>query len=180
MYFSQSPEEIERLTVDENLSEMDRACLLISTGQDVQKVCVVDHLPQLLSTNQMDALCRVVPKLSVSIREINKHKAITHTHTHMHMHTHTQRIVMHTYTLTHTHTQQIVMLTHTHSHTHTQDLLPAASLEIQESASKSFAIVIEQELVPIHIYVTACLPTVLKQLENRDSSKSVLTRASWH
>ena len=117
MYFSQSPEEIERLTVDENLSEIDRACLLISTGQEVQKVCVVDHLPQLLSTNQMDALCRVVPKLCVSIREINKHKAITHTHTHSHAYAHTHTTHCHAHTHTHTHTQRIVM--HTHSHTHT-------------------------------------------------------------
>lgn len=63
----QSPEEIERLMVDENLSEMDRACLLINTGIDVQKVCTIGHLTDLLKTNQMEVLSRIIPKLCVSI-----------------------------------------------------------------------------------------------------------------
>ncbi len=52
--------------MDEGLSVMDRAVLLISTGQDVQRLCVLDQLPALLKTDQMDTLCRVIPKVCVS------------------------------------------------------------------------------------------------------------------
>lgn len=51
--------------VDESLSEMDRACLLINTGLDVQKICVIGQLAHLLKTNQMDVLSRIVPKIRV-------------------------------------------------------------------------------------------------------------------
>ena len=52
--------------VDESLTEMERACLLIGTGQDVQKICVIEHLPDLLQNDQMETLCRILPKLCVS------------------------------------------------------------------------------------------------------------------
>ena len=53
--------------MDEGLSVIDRASLLVSSGQDVQKLCVIDQLPTLLKTDQMDTLCRVIPKLCVRI-----------------------------------------------------------------------------------------------------------------
>ena len=52
-----------------------------------------------------------------------------------------------------------------------QTVLPEANHEFQELASKVFAAIVQQELVSVHIYVTSCLPTVLKQLESRDTSK---------
>ncbi len=61
-----SEEEIEKLTIDETLTDMERACLLIATGQDVQKMFVIEHLPDLLRHQQMEALCRVLPKICVS------------------------------------------------------------------------------------------------------------------
>ena len=62
----QSPEEIEKLSVDEKLSEMERASLLISTGQDVQKVCVIEHLVDLMSKYKMECLSKIIPKICVS------------------------------------------------------------------------------------------------------------------
>ena len=54
------------LSVDENLGDLDRTCLLLTTGQDVQKVCVIQNMPELLKNQQMETLCRVIPKLCVS------------------------------------------------------------------------------------------------------------------
>jgi len=63
----QSPEEIAKLTIDESLSDIDRAQLLITTGQEVQQICAINQLPHLLDHYNVDAMCRVVPQLMVSI-----------------------------------------------------------------------------------------------------------------
>ena len=62
----QSPEEIAKLTIDESLSDIDRAQLLITTGQEVQQICAINQLPRLLEYYNIDAMCRVVPQLMVS------------------------------------------------------------------------------------------------------------------
>lgn len=62
----QSPEEIAKLTIDESLSDIDRAQLLITTGQEVQQICAINQLPRLLENHNVDAMCRVVPQLMVS------------------------------------------------------------------------------------------------------------------
>ncbi len=66
LYITQTAEEIEKFLIDEKLSDLDRTCLLLSTGQDVQKLCVIENLPNLLRQHQMETLCRVIPKLCVS------------------------------------------------------------------------------------------------------------------
>ncbi|XP_032233153.2 serine/threonine-protein phosphatase 4 regulatory subunit 4 isoform X2 [Nematostella vectensis] len=58
-----SPEEIERLTVDENLDTVERAVLLVSSGVEIQKLSVITNLPKLLETNSADVNRRVVPLL---------------------------------------------------------------------------------------------------------------------
>ena len=63
----QSPEEIAKLTIDESLSDIDRAQLLITTGQEVQQICAINQLPRLLEKYNVDTMCRVVPQLMVSI-----------------------------------------------------------------------------------------------------------------
>lgn len=55
-----------------------------------------------------------------------------------------------------------------------QTVLPGANHEFQKLASKVFAVIVQQELVSVHIYVTSCLPSVLQQLESRDTSKRSL------
>ena len=54
--------------MDESLSPLDRAVLLISTGQDIQKLCVIEQLTKLLKIDQMDTLSRVIPKVCVSLK----------------------------------------------------------------------------------------------------------------
>ncbi|XP_065895478.1 serine/threonine-protein phosphatase 4 regulatory subunit 4-like isoform X2 [Dysidea avara] len=60
---TKSPEEIAKLTIDESLSDIDRAQLLITTGQEVQQICAINQLPCLLEHYNVDAMCRVVPQL---------------------------------------------------------------------------------------------------------------------
>ncbi|XP_053458790.1 serine/threonine-protein phosphatase 4 regulatory subunit 4 isoform X1 [Nycticebus coucang] len=61
-----TPEEIERLTVDEDLSDIERAVYLLSAGQDVQGTSVIANLPFLMRQNPAETLRRVLPK----VREI--------------------------------------------------------------------------------------------------------------
>ncbi|CAH1792525.1 unnamed protein product [Owenia fusiformis] len=56
-------EEIERLTVDVLLSDIERAVYLLSSGQEVQRVSVITNLPDLLRDNNADCMRRVVPKV---------------------------------------------------------------------------------------------------------------------
>ncbi|KAM8921732.1 serine/threonine-protein phosphatase 4 regulatory subunit 4 isoform 2-T2 [Pelodytes ibericus] len=58
-----TPEEIERLTVDEGLNDIERAVYLLSSGQDIQGTSVVANLPVLIRQSPADALRRVVPKV---------------------------------------------------------------------------------------------------------------------
>ncbi|KAM9014187.1 serine/threonine-protein phosphatase 4 regulatory subunit 4 isoform 1-T1 [Ara ararauna] len=58
-----TPEEIERLTVDEELSDIERAVYLLSSGQDIQGTSVVANLPVLMRQNPAETLCRVLPKI---------------------------------------------------------------------------------------------------------------------
>nr|XP_048287143.1 serine/threonine-protein phosphatase 4 regulatory subunit 4 isoform X2 [Myodes glareolus] len=58
-----TPEEIERLTVDEDLSDIDRAVYLLSAGQDIQGTSVIANLPILMRQNPTETLRRVLPKV---------------------------------------------------------------------------------------------------------------------
>uniref|UniRef100_A0A8I3W0Z8 Serine/threonine-protein phosphatase 4 regulatory subunit 4 n=1 Tax=Callithrix jacchus TaxID=9483 RepID=A0A8I3W0Z8_CALJA len=58
-----TPEEIERLTVDEDLSDIERAVYLLSAGQDIQGTSVIANLPFLMRQNPTETLRRVLPKV---------------------------------------------------------------------------------------------------------------------
>ncbi|MBZ3880161.1 Serine/threonine-protein phosphatase 4 regulatory subunit 4 [Sciurus carolinensis] len=58
-----TPEEIERLTVDEDLSDIERAVYLLSAGQDIQGTSVIANLPFLMRQNATETLRRVLPKV---------------------------------------------------------------------------------------------------------------------
>nr|XP_045361662.1 serine/threonine-protein phosphatase 4 regulatory subunit 4 isoform X1 [Camelus bactrianus] len=58
-----TPEEIERLTVDEDLSDIERAVYLLSAGQDIQGTSVIANLPFLMRQNPAETLRRVLPKV---------------------------------------------------------------------------------------------------------------------
>ncbi|XP_067848054.1 serine/threonine-protein phosphatase 4 regulatory subunit 4 [Heptranchias perlo] len=61
--YLKTPEEIERLTVDEELNDIERAVYLLSSGQDVQRTSVVVNLPNLMRQNTSETIRRVVPKI---------------------------------------------------------------------------------------------------------------------
>ena len=50
-------------------------------------------------------------------------------------------------------------------------MLPSASVEIHEAASKTFTELIQKELIPIHIFTTTCMSAILAQLDNREKCK---------
>ncbi|XP_063078611.1 serine/threonine-protein phosphatase 4 regulatory subunit 4 isoform X2 [Engraulis encrasicolus] len=56
-------EEIDKLTVDENLNDIERAVYLLSSGQDVQRASVIVNLPTLVRQNPAETFRRVVPKV---------------------------------------------------------------------------------------------------------------------
>ncbi|KAM9420975.1 serine/threonine-protein phosphatase 4 regulatory subunit 4 isoform 1-T3 [Salvelinus alpinus] len=56
-------EEIEKLTVDEDLNDIERAVYLLSSGQDVQRASVIINLPNLVRQNPAETFRRVVPKV---------------------------------------------------------------------------------------------------------------------
>ncbi|XP_006879158.1 PREDICTED: serine/threonine-protein phosphatase 4 regulatory subunit 4 isoform X1 [Elephantulus edwardii] len=58
-----TPEEIERLTVDEDLSDIERAVYLLSAGQDIQGTSVIANLPYLMRQNPTETLRRVLPQV---------------------------------------------------------------------------------------------------------------------
>ncbi|XP_062323373.1 serine/threonine-protein phosphatase 4 regulatory subunit 4 isoform X6 [Osmerus eperlanus] len=56
-------EEIDKLTVDEDLNDIERAVFLLSSGQDVQRASVIINLPNLVRQNPAETFRRVVPKV---------------------------------------------------------------------------------------------------------------------
>uniref|UniRef100_A0A669C7U8 Protein phosphatase 4 regulatory subunit 4 n=1 Tax=Oreochromis niloticus TaxID=8128 RepID=A0A669C7U8_ORENI len=59
----QTAEEIDQLTVDEDLNDIERAVYLLSVGQEVQRVSVISNLPSLVRQNPAETFRRVVPKV---------------------------------------------------------------------------------------------------------------------
>lgn len=47
-------------------------------------------------------------------------------------------------------------------------MIPSSSVDVQVMASRVLGEMVQQELIPIHVFMTTCLSTVLRQLENRD------------
>uniref|UniRef100_A0A8C2WX02 Protein phosphatase 4, regulatory subunit 4 n=1 Tax=Cyclopterus lumpus TaxID=8103 RepID=A0A8C2WX02_CYCLU len=61
--FFQTAEEIDQLTVDEDLNDIERAVYLLSVGQEVQRASVISNLPSLVRQNPAETFRRVVPKV---------------------------------------------------------------------------------------------------------------------
>ncbi|KAG7233586.1 hypothetical protein INR49_006861 [Caranx melampygus] len=59
----QTAEEIDQLTVDEDLNDIERAVYLLSVGQEVQRASVISNLPCLVRQNPAETFRRVVPKV---------------------------------------------------------------------------------------------------------------------
>ncbi|KAL8608669.1 hypothetical protein ACOMHN_002898 [Nucella lapillus] len=58
-----SLEELDKLTVDEQLTDIERAVYLLSSGQEVQRISVITALPALLKDCHDECMKRVVPKV---------------------------------------------------------------------------------------------------------------------
>ncbi|KAM3603307.1 uncharacterized protein V6R79_020124 [Siganus canaliculatus] len=56
-------EEIDQLTVDEDLNDIERAVYLLSVGQEVQRASVISNLPSLVRQNPAETFRRIVPKV---------------------------------------------------------------------------------------------------------------------
>ncbi|XP_013878114.1 serine/threonine-protein phosphatase 4 regulatory subunit 4 isoform X2 [Austrofundulus limnaeus] len=56
-------EEIDQLTVNEDLNDVERAVYLLSVGQEVQRASVISNLPSLVRQNPAETFRRVVPKV---------------------------------------------------------------------------------------------------------------------
>ncbi|XP_041814391.1 serine/threonine-protein phosphatase 4 regulatory subunit 4 isoform X2 [Chelmon rostratus] len=56
-------EEIDQLTVDEDLNDIERAVYLLNMGQEVQRASVISNLPSLVRQNPAETFRRVVPKV---------------------------------------------------------------------------------------------------------------------
>ncbi|XP_017293768.1 serine/threonine-protein phosphatase 4 regulatory subunit 4 isoform X3 [Kryptolebias marmoratus] len=56
-------EEIDQLTVNEDLNDVERAVYLLSMGQEVQRTSVISNLPSLVRQNPAETFRRVVPKV---------------------------------------------------------------------------------------------------------------------
>ncbi|XP_076611763.1 serine/threonine-protein phosphatase 4 regulatory subunit 4 isoform X2 [Chaetodon auriga] len=56
-------EEIDQLTVDEDLNDIERAVYLLNVGQEVQRASVISNLPSLVRQNPAETFRRVVPKV---------------------------------------------------------------------------------------------------------------------
>ncbi|XP_032364561.1 serine/threonine-protein phosphatase 4 regulatory subunit 4 isoform X2 [Etheostoma spectabile] len=62
-------EEIDQLTVDEDLNDIERAVYLLSVGQEVQRASVISNLPILVRQNPAETFRRVVPKVREVLSE---------------------------------------------------------------------------------------------------------------
>ncbi|XP_074853576.1 serine/threonine-protein phosphatase 4 regulatory subunit 4-like [Carettochelys insculpta] len=80
-----TPEEIERLTVDEELNDIERAVYLLSSGQDIQGTSVVANLPVLMRQNPAETLRRVLPKIRCNYWNVNKEEEKTWVHQNFHI-----------------------------------------------------------------------------------------------
>lgn len=61
----QSADEIERLTVKESLSEIERALSLHSTGTALQKTSVLNNLTSTFRDHKKEATDKLLPKICV-------------------------------------------------------------------------------------------------------------------
>ncbi|XP_020955315.1 serine/threonine-protein phosphatase 4 regulatory subunit 4 isoform X2 [Sus scrofa] len=141
-----TPEEIERLTVDEDLSDIERAVYLLSAGQDIQGTSVIANLPFLMRQNPAETLRRVLPKVRV----------------HENAHLFTQRVWI----------SLCLSRGCDCGGEHQLEALHVAGVEMQLTAAVSFLTILQEESVSIHTYAHSFLQVILLHLEHRDAGVS--------
>ncbi|XP_052594820.1 serine/threonine-protein phosphatase 4 regulatory subunit 4 isoform X4 [Peromyscus californicus insignis] len=146
-----TPEEIERLTVDEDLSDIDRAVYLLSAGQDIQGTSVIANLPFLMRQNPTETLRRVLPKVRCLPRS-----------TRMHTYLFIPRVW-----ISHVFVQRCDS-----GGKHLLEVLHVASVEMQLTAAVSFLTILQEESMSVHTYAHSFLQVILLHLEHRDTGVS--------
>ncbi|KAM9202495.1 LOW QUALITY PROTEIN: serine/threonine-protein phosphatase 4 regulatory subunit 4 [Dugong dugon] len=141
-----TPEEIERLTVDEDLSDIERAVYLLSAGQDIQGTSVIANLPYLMRNNPSETLRRVLPKVRV----------------HEDAHLFIQRVW----------TSICLSRGCDSVEENILEVLHVAGVEMQLTAAASFLTILQEESVSIHAYAHSFLQIILLHLEHRDAGVS--------
>ena len=63
----QSLDEIEKLYVDEKLSDFDKTSVLLVSNYDIQKAWAIKQILSLLKTQERNTVTKLVPKVNVSI-----------------------------------------------------------------------------------------------------------------
>lgn len=67
----QSLDEIEKLYVDEKLSDFDKTSVLLDSNYDIQKAWAIKQILSLLKTQERNTVTRLVPKVNVSIFNVH-------------------------------------------------------------------------------------------------------------
>ncbi|KAM6201277.1 LOW QUALITY PROTEIN: serine/threonine-protein phosphatase 4 regulatory subunit 4 [Rhynchocyon petersi] len=148
-----TPEEIERLTVDEDLSDIERAVYLLSAGQDIQGTSVIANLPYLMRQNPAETLRRVLPQVRVHEDE---HLFIQRVWTSICLSRGGDSEEEHTY-------WPFLII---------QEVLHVAGVDMQLTAAVSFLTILQEESVSIHAYAHSFLQVILLHLEHRDAGVS--------
>ncbi|KAM6171123.1 LOW QUALITY PROTEIN: serine/threonine-protein phosphatase 4 regulatory subunit 4 [Erethizon dorsatum] len=149
-----TPEEIERLTVDEDLSDVERAVYLLSAGQDIQGTSVIANLPFLMRQNPTETLRRVLPKVRA---HEDAHLFIQRVWISMRLSRGCDSVEENTY-------GKVFLIT--------QEALHVAGVEMQLTAAVSFLTILQEESVSIHAYAHSFLQIILLHLEHRDTGVS--------
>lgn len=67
----QSLDEIEKLYVDEKLSDFDKTSVLLDSNYDIQKAWAIKQILSLLKTQERNTVTKLVPKVNVSIFNVH-------------------------------------------------------------------------------------------------------------
>lgn len=67
----QSLDEIEKLYVDEKLSDFDKTSVLLDSNYDIQKAWAIKQILSLLKTQGRNTVTKLVPKVNVSIFNVH-------------------------------------------------------------------------------------------------------------
>ena len=67
----QSLDEIEKLYVDEKLSDFDKTSVLLDSNYDIQKTWAIKQILSLLKTQERNTVTKLVPKVNVSIFNVH-------------------------------------------------------------------------------------------------------------
>ncbi|XP_069581184.1 serine/threonine-protein phosphatase 4 regulatory subunit 4 isoform X2 [Brachyistius frenatus] len=144
-------EEIDQLTVDEDLNDIERAVYLLSVGQEVQRASVISNLPSLVRQNPAETFRRVVPKVRVrNVCHISRGQDMDIT---QEMTGGLFRCVLQV-------TCPVCVI---------QEVLNGAGGEIQLAAAASFLTILQDDIILIHTHTYSILKTVLLHLNHRDS-----------